>query len=131
MRLSAAMLAAVVDGFSELVDDGMMDLAAIVGDTVQRFCPSRARPSWMLCCEDVFVWAEWGCCCDAGAHRRLGPLRAKPLLSVFVDAPVNCDAGRCGEGEQQLQLEQQLQQRNKKFLEDCENFWVERHVSLV
>ena len=32
MRLSAAMLAAVVDGFSELVDDGKMELAAIVGD---------------------------------------------------------------------------------------------------
>ena len=57
------------------------------------------------------------CCCDAGFHWRLGPLRVKPLLSVFVDAPVSCDAGRCGEGEQQLQLEQQLQQRNKKFLE--------------
>ena len=36
------------------------------------------------------------CCCDAGAHGRLGPLRAKPLLSVFVDAPVSCDAGCCG-----------------------------------
>ena len=96
MRLSAAMLAAVVDGFSELVDDGMMDLAAIVGDTVQRFCPSRARPSWMLCCEDVSDWAEWRCCCDAGFHWRLGLVRVKPLLSAFMDALVSCDAGRCG-----------------------------------
>ena len=32
MRLSAAMLAAVVDGFSELVADGKMELAAIVGE---------------------------------------------------------------------------------------------------
>ena len=41
----------------------------------------------------LFVWAEFGCCCDAVAHGWLGPLRAKPLLSVFDVALAGCDAG--------------------------------------
>ena len=61
------------------------------------FAPSRARPSWMLWGDDVFDWAEWRCCCDAGFLWRLDPVRVKPLLSAFMDAPASCDAGRGGD----------------------------------
>ena len=49
----------------------------------------------MLCCDDVFDWAECGCCCDAGAHGRLGPFfqsllvrLSAAMLAAVVDGPL-------------------------------------------
>ena len=72
MRPSAAMLAAVVDGplgFSVMIDDGKMELAAVVDEL--SFVSEMQQ---LALCDEV-------------------------------------------KGEQQLQPDQQLQQRNKKFLE--------------
>ena len=86
MRLSAAMLAAVVDGplgFSVMIDDGKMELAAVVGEL-----SSVSEMQQSALCDEV---KESSSC--------------SPIIS-------------CNKG-------------TKKFLEECGNFWVERHVSKV
>ena len=123
MRLSAAMLAAVVDGFSELVDDGTMDLAAIVGDTLcSGFAPRGQGPPGCYAAR-MSLFGPSG---DAAATLVLtgGLARCGPSpcfqslwmrLSAAMPAAVVKESSNC-------RPEQQLQQRNKKFLGDSEKF---------